>query len=295
LVNAGAAALRPDASKVSNTNLLLNMSVILLKLCEPFVDDEKKQHLIAPGFVSSEQHHGGVFAVSGDDSVKRLGDSDGGHSVLTAPYHPKNSFIPQCFFFCARSLHLGVVQLLSQHENLLRHIGHYHWQLQSQNRDIHSDPRFSTLIARERSDEVALFQDDMMESTLQFCNFQAKVLFDMDDATLRTMPEDFVSDICDVLLGVANQKPKLLGGLQFRYAFKLVVKLLSAKYASVRYFVPKLSLSSLIAVNVEVSHLAAFHAYRWFETTTCELSLEMYFTNYSCRGLAAIVEKFRLL
>jgi ubiquitin conjugation factor E4 B len=233
-VNIGASASRPDPSKVSSSNLMLNLSVVLLKLCEPFIDDEKKQHLIDAGFVSSEEQNQNVFPTTGDDMVPRLGTDDGHPAVLKTPYNPKNSFIPQCFFYCARSLHLGVVPLLSHHEVLLRNVSHYHWQLQSQNRDVRSDPRLAHLIVRQLSDEVPLYDETMMELTMRFCNFEAKVLYDMDDETLRTMPEEFVSDICDILLGVAKQKPRLLRGLQFRYVFKLVVKLLSAKYANVR-------------------------------------------------------------
>lgn len=235
LVNLGAAALRPDQAKVSSSSLMLNTSIMLLKLCDPFVGDDAKQHLIDAGFVSSVSAHGGVFATTGDEAVPRLGSSDGDSANQEqATYNPKNAFIPQCFFFCARSLHLGVVPGLQQHENLLRNISHWHYEITNAGGDIHADPRFPTLISRQRSEEVALFQEEMIESTLRFCNFMAKVLYDMDDATVSTMPEEFVSDICDVLLAMATLKPKLLAGHEFRHVFKLVVKLLAPKYANVR-------------------------------------------------------------
>ena len=44
LVNTGATATRVDPSRVSSSSMLLNVSVVLLKLCDPFVDDEKKHH-----------------------------------------------------------------------------------------------------------------------------------------------------------------------------------------------------------------------------------------------------------
>lgn len=232
LVNVGASAMRPDPTKVSSSNMLLNMSVVLLKLCEPFVDADKKQHLIDPGFVSSAEDHGGVFETKGDNAVARLGESDEDASMLD-PYNPKNSFIPQCFFFCARSLHLGIVPLLSYHENLLRHISHAHWDITQNGRDLQSDPHFSILVGKQRSNEVALYQEEMVADTLRFCNLTAKVLFEMDDNVLRTMPEDFVSDVCDIIMAIAKLKPKMLRGIQLGYVFKLVVKLLSAKYASV--------------------------------------------------------------
>lgn len=234
LLNVGASALRPDTAKISSSNLLLNTSIILLKLCEPFVNDEKKQHLIDAGFVSCESAHGGVFATSGDEAVVRLGGDDNiNNPAASKEYSPKNSFIPLCFFYCARSLHLGLSPLLSQHENLLRHISHFHWQLTSNNRDLQSEPRFAMMIARQRSDEVALYQEDMITDTLRFCGLLAKFLFSInDDNVLKTMPEDFVSDMCDIIISIAKLKANLLRGIEFRYVFKLIVKLLSAKYAS---------------------------------------------------------------
>lgn len=231
LVNTGASAMRPDPSKVSSTNLLLNLSVVLLKLCEPFVDDEKKMKLIDPGFVSSAADNGGIFPLSGDDMVARLGER--AEDSMTDSYNPKNTFIPQTFFLCSRSLHYGMCPALSYHENLLRHIGHMHWEIRNSGGDIRSNPQFGVLIARERSAEVGLFEPDMVKDTCRFCNFLARVLFEMEEDVLRTMPEDFVTDLCAIIVSIAKLKPKLLAGIDLRYVFKLCVKLLSAQYAHV--------------------------------------------------------------
>ncbi|KAL3916693.1 MAG: hypothetical protein SGILL_005062 [Bacillariaceae sp.] len=228
LVNPGATAMRPDQTKVSSQALLLNTSVILLKLCEPFVLDEKKHHLIDPGFVSSVKDNKGIFPTSGDDALPRLGENTDG----TAPeYAPKNAFIPQCFFLAARSLALGIVPMLSQHDNLLRHISHSAWELRNSNRDMQSDPQLSMMMARQRSNEVALFQEEMVVDTLRFCNLMAKVLCDMNDESLRHMPEFLVDNVCDILTSIADLKPKVLRGMEFRYVFSVVVKLLGPKYA----------------------------------------------------------------
>jgi ubiquitin conjugation factor E4 B len=240
LVNPGATAMRPDATKVSSSAMLLNVSVVLLKLCEPFLLDEKKHHLIGAGFVSSPAHHGGVFPTSGDDALPRLGeaietDTDD-TSTPEEVYAPKNAFIPQCFFFAARSLALGIVPMLSHHENLLRHISHQHWELSSQHRDIHSDPHFCLLVSKQRSMEVALFQEEMVVDTLRFCNVMAKWLCSLEDTQLRSMPEHFVDNTCDILMGVAKMKAKLLRGMELRHVFSLVVKLLSPTYASVSIY-----------------------------------------------------------
>jgi len=244
LVNAGATAMRPDyQSKVSSPALLLNVSVALLKLCEPFVSDEKKHGLIDPLFVLSPEDNRGVFPMPGergDDTLPRLGDGgsegDGGGNddssiSKTPPYKPKNAFIPQCFFYTARSLALGIVPLLSQHESLLRHLSHRHWELNNSNTELTSDPQFRILLSRQRSHEVPLFQEEMIEDTLRFCDLMAKILFEMEnDDVMKSMPEHFVDNLCDILMGVAKMQGKVMRGLQFSNVFSLMVKLLSPKY-----------------------------------------------------------------
>jgi len=249
LVNPGANAMRPDyASKVSSPALLLNVSVALLKLCEPFMADEAKHGLIDPLFVLSAKDNRGVFAArgegGGDDALSRLGDEgDDGNEENGAsengalpsnmpPYKPKNAFIPQCFFYTARSLDLGIVPLLSQHESLLRHLSHRHWELNNSNTDLSSDPQFRILLSRQRSHEVPLFQEEMVVDTLRFCDLTAKILCQMDnDDVLRKMPEHFVDNLCGILMGIAKMQHKLLRGLQFKHVFLLMVKLLSPRYA----------------------------------------------------------------
>lgn len=230
LVNVAADALRPDANKVSSVPTLINLSVVLLKLCEPFVSNEKKSSLIDPGFVSSQKDNGGVFSVTGDDAVPRLGENN---SPSLEAYDPKNTFIPQCFFFAARSLHFGIVPLSSFHHNLLRQVSHTASELRHRGTDLQSDPNFAHLLSLQRANEVTLFAEEMVADTLRFCNLTAGVLLKMDDSKLLTMPEHFVDDICRILQFMARFKPKLLRGLEFKQCFQMVVKLLSPTYAHV--------------------------------------------------------------
>jgi len=245
LVNPGATAMRADyQTKVSSQALLLNVSVALLKLCEPFASDEKKHGLIDPLFVLSAEENRGVFPArgeGGDDALPRLGDdgSDGDNDGTNdasiseiSPYKPKNAFIPQVFFYTARSLALGIVPLLSQHESLLRQLSHRHWELNNSNGDFNRDDHFRILLSRQRSHEVPLFQEEMIVDTLRFCDLMAKILYKMDnDEVLKSMPEHFVDNLCDILMGVAKMQGKVLHGLQFPNVFLLMVKLLSPKYA----------------------------------------------------------------
>ena len=228
LVNEGATAMRPDSSKVSKSPTLINISVVLLKLCEPFMDGSKSA-LIDPGFVSTDSAHGGIYATDGEDAINRLGDNS---LKPNEPYNPKNSFIPQCFFLAARSLHLGIVPLASFHHYLLRQISHLHYDLRQRAADLSSDPRFSNLISMQRANEVTLFLESMVSATLRFCNLTASFLNRLTDDQLRLMPEHFVDDICEILMFIAKMKPKYLMGHDYRDIFQMVVKLLSPGFAT---------------------------------------------------------------
>lgn len=224
--------MRPDPRKVSASSTLANALVIMLKLCEPFVGNEKKQHLIDAGYVSSMKDNGGVYTTEGEEAVSRLGEANA--DAMATEYAPKNAFIPQCFFLCARFIHVGYAHVFANQTSLQRHLQHMHWEAHHQNRVLDGDDQYMRLLTTQRSQEVWLFQEEVVTDSLRFCNLMSKMLFEMDDATLRLMPEHFVNDTCDIIMGVAKLKAKNLRGLDFRYVFKLVVKLLSPKYSEVR-------------------------------------------------------------
>jgi Ubiquitin elongating factor core len=279
-VNVGASALRPDTTIVSSTNLLLHVSMMLLRLCQPFVNAPDKEHLIDPGFV--RHAHGGVLDRTGEQAVPRLGGETVDDTVLAAEYQPKNAFIPFCFFFCAHALHLSIVPALRQNEHLLRHISHYHHEVLA--RDGHvdamqNDPRFASLIARQRSEDVALFQEDYRDRVLEFSNFTARVLYqflEREPRILAHMPEEFVSDICDILVSIVTLKPPSLAGHDFRGVFQLLVHLLSPQYATVRVRagdggVERIPCVILSGAQVHISPVFPFLR-RWCAITTYGLS-----------------------
>mmetsp|Transcript_338 Transcript_338/g.491 ORF Transcript_338/g.491 Transcript_338/m.491 type:complete len:880 (-) Transcript_338:180-2819(-) len=228
LVNIGADAMRPDRSKVSNAQTLLNLAVVLLKLCEPFISDEKKSALINPGFASFAEGHGGVFITTGDNAVPRLAENP---VMPSEPYKPKNSFIPQCFFFTARALHLSVVSGSSYHMGILRQVNNTAWQLRQRNENAQSDPNFNHILSMQYANEVSLLAPEMIADTLRFLNLTARFLVRIDDSQLALMPEHFVDDICDLTTFISRVEPKTMQGLDLGNIFKMVVKLLSPKYA----------------------------------------------------------------
>ena len=229
LVNIGATALRPDKTKVSNPQTLQNISVVLLKLCEPFMNDPSRIH---PGFVSSPDHHGGIFATGGDDPVRRLND-DNNETRPSEPYSPKNTFIPLCFFLCARSLHLSVVAGSAYHTNIVRQVNHMAWNLRQRNSDVMNDPQFNHILSMQFANEVSLLAPDLILDCLRFFNLSAGFLLQVADESLPLMPEHMVEDMCSFVVFVTRFAPNDMGRADLGNVFESVVKLLSPKYAAV--------------------------------------------------------------
>jgi ubiquitin conjugation factor E4 B len=229
LVNVNAGGTRPDRTKVSSTEFLLNVSVILLKLCEPMMNDPKKSLLVDPGFVNSPKDHGGVYDLTGSDHLPRLGEN----IDTTKEYNPDNKFIPLCFFFCSRALALSIVPESSAFENINYHARRTAWNIQQQNGDVRSDPRLNQILGIQYAREIHMMSPAYITDVFTFYNMAAGVLLRIEKDELKAMPEHIVSDYCTVLDYGAEFTPTLLSGIDFGNIFRLTVTLLSKDYASV--------------------------------------------------------------
>jgi len=230
LLNVNADGTRPDRSKVSSEELLMNLSVVLLKLCEPFVNDPKKSSLVDPAFVSCPKAHGGIYETTGDNALPRLGENV---SNSTVAYNPKNAFIPPCFFFTSRVLALTAVPAGSRYENIARNVYHTHRTIRQQNGDLRSDPRFNRLLQIQYAKEITIMSPTYITDVFRYYNMAAGYFLNMEKEVLRTMPEHVVDDMCSVLVYASSFCAKLLNGVDFGNLFRLMVKLLSKDYASV--------------------------------------------------------------
>jgi len=255
LVNVGATALRPDRTKVSSSQTLQNISVILLKLCEPFFHTPDRIH---PGFVSSPFANGGIFPTGGENAVHRLAsptttDSDDEDitnneqsqqpdgsppkTTTTKPkktptYQPKNTFIPQVFFLCARSLHLSALSASSHYTSIVRQVNHTAWNLRQRNTDLLRDVHFNHMLCLQYATEASLLNPPYVSDTLKFCNLCAGFLLKVEDGELRVMPEHLVDDVAEWIVFVARFAAKNMGGVGLADVFRIVVKLLSPQYAN---------------------------------------------------------------
>lgn len=229
LLNVNADGTRPDRSKVSSEELLINLSVVMLKLCEPFISDPKKAKLVDPGFVNSPESHGGIYGMTGDNALPRLGQNV--TNADATPYSPKNSFIPLCFFFCSRSLSLTVVPGGGRYENIARNVYHTHRTIRQQNGDLRSDPRFNRLLQIQYAKEIVMMSPTYITDVFRYYNMAAGIFLTMEKDLLKTMPEHIVDDLCSVLVYASSFCAKLLSGVDFSNLFRLTVQLLSKDYA----------------------------------------------------------------
>jgi len=78
---------------------------------------------------------------------------------------------------------------------------------------------------------VSLLASDMVVASLRFLNLSAGFLYNIDDASLPSMPEHFVDDICDIIVFVTRVSAKTMEKLDLGNIFRVVVKLLSPLYA----------------------------------------------------------------
>lgn len=225
LLNVTADAMQADRSKCSSDEMLINLSVVLLKLCEPFINDPKKSSLVDPGFVCSPEGLGGVYALKGEHALPRLGANITDSGVA---YNPKNSFIPLCFFYCSRSLALSVVPGGNRYENLARNVYHL-----SRREDFRTDPRFNAYLSVQHMKEITMMSPAYITDVFRFYNMAAGIFLQMDKDLLRTMPEHIVDDMCTVLVYVSTFAAKMLAGVDFGNLFRLTVALLSKEYAPV--------------------------------------------------------------
>ena len=268
LVNVNAGAQRPDRTKVSSPELLLNLSVVLLKLCEPFFNDAKKSLLVDPGFVSSPESHGGVYALTGNDNLPRLGENVSDEGV---EYNPKNSFIPLCFFFCSRSLSLSIVPESSSYESINYHARRTAWNIQQQNGDLRSDPRLTQVLAMQYAKEIYMMSPSYITDIFRFYNMAAGVMLRIDKAQLTAMPDHIVTDFCAVLNYASEFTPKLLSGIDFADIFRLTVKLLSREYAHVSLLVGLTLLSYRFSTHVPTLTLCFLSTARTKLQSPCKI------------------------
>lgn len=230
-VNAERAKENPDMNVASTNGTIINLSMVLLRLCGPFLPPEsKKTHLINAQFLAVKS---GVFP---SDSTKLIGaNSDAQNTVddrRVADVASEFNFITRCYFITARAMHLGPVSVIGQYMRLLRQLSYFQSRM-NDNADPRLRAHFEAMATSKMIMDAELLHPDLLHEMLRFVLLSCTVvngicageqlqegqllplpLADPNvaaNAVLKHFPEHLVDDICAVLIFVARLQPKALG------------------------------------------------------------------------------------
>ncbi|KAI4389267.1 hypothetical protein MLD38_001507 [Melastoma candidum] len=202
--NASRAHLQVDPISCASAGMFVNLSAVMLRLCEPFLDANlTKQDKIDPKYVfysnrldlrpltamhaSSEEvtawieknnsgvDDGSKLHTDGDNRFlqsQEASSSGSGHS--TSPEKPKYPFICECFFMTARALNLGLLKAFSDYKHLAQDIARFENTLSTLKamQGQTANPQINLEIARLEK-EIELYSQEKL------C-FEAQVLRDGD-------------------------------------------------------------------------------------------------------------------
>lgn len=226
-VNAERAKENPDANITSTNGMMLNLTMVLLRLCGPFLSlDAKKADLIDVKFLTSSSS---IFPA---DVTKLIPSSHPDADSGEKPASENFNFVTRCFFLTARAVHLGPVAAISQYMRLARQLSFIQSRL---NED--SDPRmrahFEALVSSKIIMDAELLHPELVHDLIRFVQLSSYVAVSVCKAAsaqncqefhlpladpvnvgpqdaLLMFPAHFIEDICAVLIFISRVSPKSL-------------------------------------------------------------------------------------
>nr|CCA27857.1 ubiquitin conjugation factor E4 putative [Albugo laibachii Nc14] len=226
-VNAERAKESPDANITSTNGMMLNLTMVLLRLCGPLLSLEtRKADLIDLKFLASSSL---IFPA---DATKLIPashlDTDASEKQASEDFN----FVTRCFFLTARAVHLGPVAAITQYMRLARQLSFIQGRL---NED--SDPRmrvhFEALVTSKIVMDAELLHPELVHELIRFALLSSYVAVSVcrkastqidqelhlplpepanlgPQDVLVVFPAHLVEDICAVLIFIARVSPKSL-------------------------------------------------------------------------------------
>lgn len=250
-VNAERAKENPDANITSTNGTMLNLTMVLLRLCGPFLSpDAKKTHLINATFLGVQSP---TFPFDATKLLGNTSDADERRVIVANGSASEFNFITRCYFITARAVHLGPVAAMGQYMRLLRQLSYFQSRM---NGADGADPRlrahFDSLVTSKMVLDAELLHPDLLHDVLRFVLLSSTVVTSIccgDDqqpqtdgnrllqlpladpkehALLKHVPEHLVDDICSVLIFVARLQPKALQSFALDELLRLILVVLSS-------------------------------------------------------------------
>ncbi|RHZ42427.1 hypothetical protein DYB26_012848, partial [Aphanomyces astaci] len=170
VVNVEGSKENPNPALVSTAGMLINLNVVLLRLCGPFLPPSTKHALIDATFWKCCSSP--LFP---QDTTKLVAPSSSSEQQQPAPPSAalaSFNFITQCFFLTLRAVHIGPVATIGKYMRLLR-------QLSYMQNHMDDDPRgraqFEMLAATKMIIDAKLLQPELLHDLVRFALLSANV------------------------------------------------------------------------------------------------------------------------
>ncbi|TMW65085.1 hypothetical protein Poli38472_009252 [Pythium oligandrum] len=244
--NAERAKENPDAVITSSPGTMINLVMVLLRLCGPFLPPQsKKSNLVNADFLGIQS---GVFPA---DVTRLLGNSEGqaaGADDRVAANAADFNFITRCYFITARAMHLGPVAIMGQYMRLLRQVSFFQSRM-NDNADPRMRAHFESLVSSKFIMDAEILHPDLIHEMIRFSLLTCSVVNAIclngaspdtltlplpDPSTLppthplRFVPEHLVDDVLSTLIFVARMQPKDLNTFPLDELLRTILIFLSS-------------------------------------------------------------------
>lgn len=230
---------QPRPHIASTRSFMLNLNSVFLALCRPFMSQPEKLKKVDWKYLCAKEAEMIVT-----NSPRLLSAS-----VMAAASAPEGefNFMTKVMFLCWRSLHLGLVPLSRDYNNLGRQIQYHYEQLQS------NEPQALFEYRIFQSMTVGLLSPQLLVDTVEFCIAASTVLLSAmeedtariytasllpastlspaQQAVLSALPEDFMDDLLTLLLFVSKFQSQLFNAANMQPVFSLVLFFLRRPWA----------------------------------------------------------------
>lgn len=221
-LNAEAGKERPSPMVASSTGFLYNLGCVWLRLCRPFLYDLKKLEKIDWNFLSASD----VSCIFPNDIPKLVTDANASQpsspnpEIAVAPTDVsatgttvlKMNFISQCYFFCYRVLHLGIVQQCTRYKNILEGLQRFHGEISDPPVAGRPNRGMQYLVLKLCTDSMLLSPDMLKDAVGFYVATCTSLLNNISNVTLNTDMQASVKD--DWVASEANMDPKHVGLLK---------------------------------------------------------------------------------
>ncbi|KAE8878561.1 hypothetical protein PF005_g15297 [Phytophthora fragariae] len=249
-VNAERAKENPDVNITATNGMFVNLTMVLLKLCGPFLAAKsKKAQLIKAEYLTKQNplfpfDETRLIGAGSENAVAQQDDRQ--------PLNPADfNFISRCYFITARAMHLGPVGIMGQYMRLLRQLSYYQNRMNAPNADPRLRAHFDQMAAAKMIMDAELLHPDFLHEMIRMSLLTCAVVnsictgstaYDESvslqlplpapdtkaNAVLKYIPEHLVDDLCTALKFVARLQLKALNAFELNELLKMVIIFLSS-------------------------------------------------------------------